>query len=103
MQELFNKLKVFAEHEDQFSLVMTFVAFLGTGHRDGQSCYFQTKPRLGKNIPFEIWANCEKLFTSEESSYLNGKPKLVFIQLTEGTCIIINKSPRFLVSNFMIT
>ena len=93
LQEIYNKLKVFAESKDHFPLVMTFVAFVGTGHQDGQTCYFETKPRSHLSKPFEIWANCKKIFESEESSLnLNRKPKHVFVQLIEG--ILIIKNPR---------
>ena len=85
LQELRNKLMAFAESKDHFPMVMTFVVFIGTGHQDGQSCYFKTKPRSRLSEPFEVWANCKQIFQREESTLnLYRKPKLIFVQLIEG-------------------
>ena len=66
---------------------MTFVGFLGTGYQEGHDCYFKTKSTVTANPkPFEIWANCRKIFQNR-SMYLNEKPKLFFIQVLPGKCV----------------
>ena len=88
-QEIYTKLKAFAASEDHLGSALTIVAFIGSGHGDGQTCLFQTRPTSKYSKPFEIWANCKNLFKNKKSTLnRNRKPKLVFIQLIEGKIII---------------